>query len=142
MDRTIKFRGKRIDCGYWIEGGFVEWTDMRGNIYHQIVSGVGYHNDIIPSTLGQFTGLFDMNGKEIYEGDVFRIWLEDAVEPKGGIFAYHIVTWVKDRLLLLQIGFDYNGDFSDQWTLSKELSDPEWEYIGSIHDHPELINTK
>lgn len=136
MEREIKFRGQTC-CGRWAYGSlFIHDQGV------EILSEIGLRTGVDPKTVEQFTGLFDSNGTEIYEGDVFRRWLEDAVEPNGGIWAYHVVTWIEDRFLLLEIGFDYKGDFTEEWTLSKELGDPDWEYYGAIHDNPELLRTK
>lgn len=68
MNREIKFRGKRLDNGKW----------MVGDLNH-LVDGVYISNDhgsnmaqIYPDTVGQYTGLKDKNGKEIYEDDILR----------------------------------------------------------------------
>lgn len=66
MNREIKFRGKRLDNGKW----------MVGDLNH-LVDGVYISNDhgsnmaqVYPDTVGQYTGLKDKNGKEIYEDDI------------------------------------------------------------------------
>lgn len=66
MNREIKFRGIRLDNGEWIYGDL-----------NHLVDGVYISNDngcnmaqVYPDTVGQYTGLKDKNGKEIYEDDI------------------------------------------------------------------------
>lgn len=63
---NIKFKAKRLDNGEWVEG------DVMHTIEDTIIieiDGVGVHV-IEPSTVCQFTGEKDMNGDEIYIGDI------------------------------------------------------------------------
>lgn len=133
--REIKFRGKCFDNGEWIYGDY----HKRAGGVHCIIKMEPDENgkvvyivhQVAPDTIGQFTGLHDKNGKEIYEGDI--------VESDGYSGARHYVGYRKEEAMFVAyiIGTtpqDYCSVFQN-W-----INDYEKKVIGNIHDNPELLN--
>lgn len=95
--REILFRGKRTDNGEWVEGNLIKLAAGDVAIMSTDVFDLVYviANKVDPSTVGQFTGLYDKNGKRIFEGDVLRfsdyngIW-QAAVVFERGLFGLEV----------------------------------------------------
>ena len=124
--REIKFRGKRLDNGEWLYGSLVI---LNGRYF--IFDDANRH-EVDPTTVGEFTGLKDKNGKEIYEGDVIRSPLsEDKTRPHR-IF-YHTGNAA------------FMGALVDRKELCYLRLDQDWihkfgkEVISNIHDNPEFL---
>lgn len=122
--REIKFRGKRVDNGEWIEGNlFKNECATRIIPYHAILFGQNELDEVygvIPETVGQFTGLTDKNGKEIYDGDI--------LVHSGGL--KYFVVFINFRWMITN-GTAYY-DFNQIERSSAEI-------IGNVHDNPELL---
>ena len=72
--REILFRGKRKNDGEWMYGFPVRIYDYGGLVWdmHPFNTNEECTMEVVPSTIGQFTGLTDNNGKKIFEGDIVR----------------------------------------------------------------------
>ena len=139
MDRTIKFRGKRLDNGEWVYGYFYTIQEIEHYILQPCALGV-LHTEVIPETIGQFAGLFDKNGKEIYEGDIVE-WLFFSYGCHGEQEHY-----LKGYVEWHQGGFIFNvteNDFEDAgfYAISDLHTDTESDVkiLGNIYDNPDLI---
>ena len=132
MNREIKFRGKAVDSGLWVTGNAMFPDDELFNTYIIPKRGatLGKHIRVIPETVGQFTGLRDKDGKEIYEGDVIA----------NDEFPHFLL-----------VGYNYDAasfcgsktnNFNTEncyWFYNDIVMTDGWVVISNIYDNPELI---
>lgn len=122
--REIKFRG-RTPSGKWMYGYLQKYQETHSSRLCICAVSVRTWRDallyeVIPESVGQFTGMYDKNGKEIYFDDIVR-------DKYGDIGS---VIWFSDWSIRVDWG---GGDI--------HFIDPEWglEVIGNIHDNPNLL---
>ena len=130
MDDRI-FRGKRKDNGEWVKGYFLRKHDVP-----MIVEGNETHN-IVPKTLGESINYTDVNGKEIFDGDICIVTLFD--------------THGRDTQYLCRVHFKYacaffqilsTDELNDAWLISVidiGIIESDVEVVGNIYDNPELF---
>lgn len=115
--RKILFRGKRKN-GEWVEGYLVKMFGVLGIIP---TDDDGLFNPVIPETVGQYTGLDDVNGKMIFEGDVMKF----ATGQIG------CIEWFGNAFTLKHANKKYGNSYGYRYDTA--------EVIGNIHDNPELM---
>ena len=126
--REILFRGKRTDNGEWIEGAYspfhLNFGEREEKPHIIIISDDedidGLWCEVIPETVGQFTGLTDKNGVKIFEGDIVDYISSDVIgNPKTGTIIVE--------------------DMTDYDTMIYLNHSDELQIIGNIHDNPEIL---
>lgn len=125
--REILFRGKRKDNGEWVYGDLVSKKYIQ-NVYRVEYGYVVPYNcfEVIPETVGQYTGLTDKNGKKIFEGDIIEHHVQGNFVVNRGIVNYD----QKNARFAMQLN-TMNPCFS---LYNREA----FEVIGNIYDNPEL----
>ena len=141
--REILFRGKREDNGEWV-CGMPCATEQSGIYAIQAMQGAIF--DIIPETIGQYTGLTDKNGKKIFEGDIIKD-RDNALHiiKIGEYFPDHFFRICCNSLEPVKLCNLY-GVYAERITNDEHKGDhfvipPKnaVEGIGNIHDNPELL---
>lgn len=132
--REIKFRG-RDEHGDWHYGAFmgVFFDGVVAPIEYANIYDDGMANRVLPDTVGQFTGLKDCDGREIYEGDILRFappWRWEEDERRIGVVVYKCY------------GFRIEYSDTSEALFNLAANDAPYTIIGNVHDTPELLEGK
>lgn len=123
MDREIKFRGK-TESNQFIFGDLIQYENGDTAIFEKKITRYGYEATQISNrtkvdkeTIGQFTGLHDKNGKDVYENDLVLV--------NGQIYE---VVYVKGMFAIGIKGCGY-----------VPLKNVIFEIIGNIYDNKDVL---
>ena len=129
MKRIIKFRGRDLKTGEFVFGDLETRPKEDIMVIHQYHEDGSYKSQVKvnPYTVGQFTGLLDKNGREIYEGDLFSLdgtMIMVVYEPENGCYCLRMSD-------------------SEYWMLPLDKRFTEYyEIISDVYSHPELLETE
>ena len=120
--RQIKFRAQDIASNKWLYGDLRHHKDDVC-IFEQ---GGTKGEQVKRDTVGPFTGLRDINGKDIYEGDILDVSYADED------------SYLEVRFVRGVFAFLWNGDLDDEFPCNAPTH--EWaEVVGNIYDNPDLL---
>ena len=151
--REILFKAKRLDNGEWVEGNLVQSEDIDDDFKVIIIPlkeswmyTEEYSNDIgfegwykvDPTTLCQYTGLTDKNGKRIWENDIV-----ECNKRKEECELYKIV-WRNEYadFGVVPISNTCTGQYPIGFSYGKTLHGRDYKSVGNIFDNPELLEVE
>lgn len=123
----IKFRGRHIETSGFVYGYLIGDDVIVGKIveWDSEYFNTEFWCKVDPETVGQYTGIRDKNGKEIYEGDIVR--LEDC----GDIFD-HIVKWILEEARFV-------FETTEDWYGPEEMDFDFCEVIGNVYENWDFV---
>ena len=138
--REILFRGKTKDGEwvYWNEFGIINFdlTDTEIALYAKDL-----FDELIPETIGQFTGLTDKNGKKIFEGDIVRVKGKETEENWKDYDEFGKVIF-ENGAFLVKVGKVFNGKKYFSEVHCRYMTTADWverEVIGNVFENKELL---
>ncbi len=148
--REILFRGKRAGNGEWVYGDLLQNVDcLKIREQEKDINHIARSFEIIPETVGQYTGLTDKNGVKIFEGDIVKC--SDGrlhIVKTGNFYPEHLYK-LCSLFGEVCVGAEHIGLIYGVYAecVSNEFKGEHFiipkknvvEVIGHIHDNPELL---
>ena len=126
MNREIKFRGIEIGTkGQFVYGGYFNSSEEEGLLHYIFCNVIGAVN-IYDHTVAQFTGVYDKNGKEIYEGDILDFGNKNYVPVVFDNGCFNVFDE--------PLGWDFNSE-----EIPVKTNFNYCEIVGNIYENPELL---
>ena len=152
--RRILFRGKRTDGGGWVRGSYIEATHRyyqgqksihRSWIAKSALANGGWFTlvqrfPVKDETVSQCTGLNDINGLPIFEGDIIAKHLDIDHDPER--LTYGFISWNQEHAAWSyneRLPKDWKGCIPDDLEYEDVDGIETWEVVGNVWDTPELM---
>ena len=136
MNRKIKFRGRITKSTEWVYGSLIVYPDGEYNILSQRKENSSKMDDwyVDKQTVGQFTGLYDKNGQEVYEGDIVKRKI-----IKSDFYPEQYMPHIK-MCPEIRFGEEFITRMPKQKDIDNGIIDNfDYEVVGNIYDNPELL---
>lgn len=136
--REILFKAKRINNGEWVKGCYTECNgktfiginiSIQGDIFEVFCAPIIKWFEVNPETLCRFTGLYDKNGKRIWENDILMAHLDDSYPEDA---TYETVEWGVAGWVT------HEANSTDRRYLD-EFDLEHFEVVGNIFDNKDLL---
>lgn len=139
--REILFRGKRPTNGEWLTGCLI-WTLEKDRFFIR-EQEYGVDLEVIPETVGQFTGLLDKNGTKIFEGDLIvqqrYPYFDNGVPNYASEVDWIYSAWEHVLHCINPLKSGISDGINERLYEGEDDEKTIWEIIGNIHDNPVLL---
>ena len=141
MKREILFRGKHSNYDIWAIGSLI--SDKKGGYAMIQITDTpitngranGWCLSIDKETVGQYTGIKDIKGSLIFEGDI--------IQDNSNESCKHIIKWFDSECCFGVLYIGINGTLTPDGSISQRwIHEFDKIVIGNIHDNPELVKSE